>query len=485
MELPLDVLVIVGQYAVTNLVDLRTLTCAGLREALSHPRALAYVQLGHTRPEDLFELKCLTAKQLSGVRRLKFEFSGDGVDLRRLVQALPALRELDLGRTFLSTTDFLAGWPHLRTLRLTNCSTCSPFVGSLRSLDMLNCGPVAGDLGGLQTLKLHGCFITGITRMSPTLRSLDLRNAQWESVGAGASVGWTLDRLYELSSLRELRLFHCNSLQNDNAAGIRGMKGLHTLSLIECFNLSDFSFLQALPNLRSLTAPCNFDFSVLSYLDLESLTFPYVSMHTDNLAFNLSLIGSQTNLKLLSVGLGWHSSTHDTFDPSPVLYELLPKLPLLHTLDVPNWTTLQFLPVCPSVKQLMVDNCEGILDNELFMLGVSFPNLEALSVSRTGITDVGLAVLHSNLPHLKHLDISRCAVSEEGVKGLRRIAGLKSLDISECGVMPLLVPETVKLLGMNNFGVLDRASWSALQARGVELVDSRTFRAKLAAEAFQ
>jgi hypothetical protein len=465
MDFPSDVLVIVGQYAVASLVDLNILLRAGFG-ALDHPQTLAYTRLEHQRPRDLFDSEVLTERLLSGFRKLKFEFSGDGVDLVRLVKATPALCELDLGRTFLRTTDFLDGWRHLHSLRLTHCDGCSPFVGGLHALDMLNCSSVTGDLGDLQTLKLHGCFITGITRMSPTLHSLDLRNAAW------GSTGWTLDRLYELTSLRELKVFHCESLDNAMATGISRMKDLHTLSLLECFGVTDFSFLKTLPKLRTLTAPYDFDFTLLPYLDLESLTFPSVNMD-DNLAF----IGSQMNLKHLCVK--WYSPFHDPLDPSPILHELLPKLPLLQTLDLSNWATLQFLPVCPSVTQLLVDNCKGIRDNELFMLGVSFPNLEALGVGRTGITDVGLRVLHSNLSHLKHLDISGCAISEDGVKGLRRISGLQSLDISDCGVLPVFVPKTVKLLGMKNSGLLDQTTWSELRARGVEVVDSRVFRTRL------
>lgn len=467
MDLPLDIWAIVGQYAVASLFDLSTLSRAGLRETLDHPGTLADLQLEFQGPEDVFGCQILTDKLLSGVRSLKFETSGNGVELTRLVPKVPRLRELDLERTTLNTTDFLAGWRDLRSLRMTNCAKCSPFVGSLQTLHLRACSPVSGNLADLQTLKLHGCFMTGITHMSSTLRSLDLRNTRW------GSTGWTLDHLCELTSLRELTLFRCETLENTNAAGIGRMKDLHTLVLVECFNVTDFSFLAELPKLRSLTVPFFSKFSVLPRLNLESLTFLSVSIVNVD---DLSLVGSQTNLKFLSATC--YSHKHTFFDPHPMLHELLPKLPSLHTLDLSNWAALQFFPPCPSVRQLVVDNCKAIRDNELFMLGVSFPNLEALGAANTDITDIGLGALQSHLPRLKHLDISQCTISEEGLKSLKGLTLLQSLNISNCGVMPVFAPETVKLLGMRNFSLLDRASQANLKARGVEVVGDRTFRAR-------
>ena len=456
-----------GQYAVASLFDLSALSRTGLHGALDHPRTLACLRLEFQAPEDALGCPILTDKLLSGVRSLKFEGSGDGVELTRLVPKVPRLRELDLERTTLTTTDFLAGWHDLRTLRMTNCANCSDFVGGLQTLDLRACSPVSGHLGDLRTLKLHGCFMTGITHMSSTLQSLDLRNARW------GSTGWTLDRLCELTSLRELTLFRCETLDNANAAGIGRLKDLHTLVLVECFNVNDFSFLAELPNLRSLTVPYIANFPVLPRLNLESLTFPSVSIVNVD---NLSLVGSQTNLKFLSAASYLHS--HTFFDPHPILHELLPKLPSLHTLDLSNWAALQFFPPCPSVRQLVVDNCKAIRDNELLMLGVSFPNLEALGAANTSITDIGLGALQFHLPSLKHLDISQCTISEEGLKSLTGLTGLQSLNISNCGVMPTFTPETVKLLGMRNFSLLDRASQANLKARGVEVVGDRTFRAR-------
>jgi hypothetical protein len=81
--------------------------------------------------------------------------------------------------------------------------------------------------------------------------------------------------------------------------------------------------------------------------------------------------------------------------------------------------------------------------------------------------------------HLRHLDISGCTISPQGMKSLPNIRDLHSLNISDCRVVPMLAPQTVKLLGVKNCGFLDYMSRDTLQARGVEVVEHSTFQARV------
>lgn len=150
------------------------------------------------------------------------------------------------------------------------------------------------------------------------------------------------------------------------------------------------------------------------------------------------------------------------------------RLPLLHTLNVSNWSTVHDLPTHLNLRNLIVDNCQGLGDAELQTLVLSFPYLETLSMSRTPITDAGLGMLKP----LLHLNISACQVTDLGLLSLHKMTNLKSLDISDCNLTPLLVPHSVKVLGLNKHGSMDYASWLSLKQRGVDVLDSKTFKAR-------
>jgi hypothetical protein len=461
MQLSADIIRIVGQYVVETYADLELLFCAGWRQDLTYPHAMSLVRLHIPHPENLFE--CVPAAVLSGVHQLTMDSCSDK-DLTRLLTVAPKLQDIDLGScSELTSTEALAQFKQLQAVRMQLCTSCSNFARGLTQLKLNGCSPIRGDLSDLHTLKLHGCVIANITHMNQGLQSLDLRNTQWSFRASGA--GWTLNQLHELTALRELKLSHCDTLKNANAAGIAGMKDLHTLCLIDCFSLDDFSFIKELANLRVFSAPLEFDWALLQYLNLESLSLRSNADH-------LYMIATQTNLRSLSVR--WWSHLFNSPDISRILSELISRLPLLHTLDVSNWSAVHDLPTHLNLRNLIVDNCQGLGNTELQTLMHSFPHLVLLSMSRTSITDAGLAMLHSSL---QHLNISACQVTDSGLHSL--CTNLKSLDISDCNVTPLLVPHSVTLLGLNKAASMDYATWLSLRQRGVQVVDSKTFKARL------
>jgi hypothetical protein len=460
--MPVEVIRIIGQYAVTSLEDWESLSGAGWRDALTYPRALSLVRLHVPHLPSMFQ--SVPNSVLSGVRELAVDDCGD---LSRLVAATPKLHTIDLGSCDgLRSTEALDQLKELRAVSMQLCTACSPFSGQLEHLDLKGCSPIGGDLSDLRSLKLRGCVIHNITHMNQALLSLDLHSTRWSfckpsSLGGD---GWTLRQLHELTSLQVLKLTNCDTLRN--ASGIAGMKDLHTLCLIDCVSVNDFSFLKELPRLRALGAPLSFDWSMLQYLNLESF-------EVRSNAENLHRLSSQTELKSLSVR--WWSQFWSP-DPSLELFDVLQCLPDLHTLDLSQWKTIHDLPLCPSVRRLVVDHCLCLRDEQLQTLVQSFPHLELLSMARTGITDKGLGMLN---PLLQHLNIRNTAVTDKGLRSLHKMGNLLSLNIVDCRLTPGLIPSSVKLLGLHDPGAMDFESWSSLRHRGVQVVSSKTFIARI------
>jgi len=465
MAFPTDIIRIVGHYVVETFADLELLFCTEWRQALTYPQAMALVRLS---VPNLFE--CVPRAVLSGVRQLAMESCSDK-SLTRLVNVAPKLQDIDLGLCLeLTSTEALAQFQDLDTVRMQLCTSCSVFARGLTHLELKGCSPISGDLSDLHTLKLHGCVIGDITHMNQDLRSLDLRDTHWSF--RSSPLGWTLSQLHQLTALRELKLSNCD-IKNADAAGIAGMKDLHTLCINDCFSLNDFSFIKELPNLRVFSAPLDgFDWSLLQYLNLESLA-------TRSNADQLHMIATQPNLRSLSIR--WWSHLFNSPDISRILSALLSRLPLLHSLDVSNWSAVHDLPVHLGLRHLVVDNSFFLRDIELQTLVRSFPHLVSLSLSRARITDAGLALLNHTL---QHLNISACQITNAGLRSLHQMTNLKSLDISECDFItdcdPMLIPPSVELLGLNNHGSMNYESWRSLRQRGVEVLDSKTLKARLA-----
>lgn len=467
MQFPDDVIRVIGQYAVGSFEEWELLSQAGWRQALTYRHAMSLVPLHMPRPQDVFQ--SVPSVVLRGVQVLTLGSCSDN-DLERLVVEAPLLQDLDLGSCpDLVGTEALTKFSQLHTVRMKMCVSCSCFEAGLERLELSGCSMIGGDLSTLHTLKLHGCVISNITHMNQALQSLDLRNTRWRFRGTTFE-GWTLDQLHELTALRELRLSHCEGLRNANAGGIASMRDLHTLCLTGCFNLHDFAFMKHLPNLRTFSAPLEFDWALLQHLNLES-----VALRSNG--ERLHMLATQPNLKFLSVR--WWSHLIRPLDVSKSMSAVLSRLPLLHTLDASNWSTLQDMPVCANLRRLIVNDCQALGDAQLQTLANSFPNLELLSMSCTAVTDAGLGMLDPLLNSLQHLDISACSVTDTGLCFLNHMRRLQSLNIADCQVTPLLVPASVQLLGLNQHGSMNYESWISLKRRGVEVVGGKAFQTRL------
>lgn len=473
MQFPDDVIRVIGQYAVGSFEEWELLSQAGWRQALTYRHAMSLAPLHMPHPQDVFQ--SVPSVVLRGVQVLTLGSCSDN-DLERLVAEAPLLQDLDLGSCpGLVGTEALTKFSQLHTVRMKMCVSCSCFEAGLERLELSGCSMIGGDLSTLHTLKLHGCVISNITHMNQALQSLDLRNTRWRFRGTPPHQGvpfegWTLDQLHELTALRELRLSHCEGLRNTNAEGIAAMKNLHTLCLTGCFNLHDFAFMKHLPNLRTFSAPLEFDWALLQYLNLESVALRSTGAHLYTLA-------TQPNLRFLSVR--WWSHLIRAPDVSSIMSAVLSRLPLLHTLDVSNWSTLYDMPVCVNLRRLIVNDCQALGDAQLQTLAHSFPNLELLSMSHTAVTDAGLGMLDPLLNSLQHLDISACSVTDAGLGFLNHMQRLKSLNVADCQVTPLLVPASVQLLGLHNPGSMSFESWGSLRRRGVEVVAGKAFQTRL------
>jgi len=469
---PVDVIRVIGQYAVASFDDWELLCQAGLRQALSYRQALSLVPVHMPHVQDV--LQSMPNVVLGGVHTLTLGSCVDP-DLARLVVATPMLQELNLGSCArLTNTEALVQLHQLHTLRMQLCVSCSQFQAGLEHLELSGCSMIGGDLSTVHTLKLHGCVISNITHMNQNLQSLDLRNTRWRFRGTpqlgSPFEGWTLDHLHQLTQLRELRLSHCEGLKNSNVDGIAGMQDLHTLCLTGCFNLHDFAFMKQLPNLRTFSAPLEFHWALLQHLNLESLALR-------SNGERLYMLATQPNLRVLSVR--WWSHLIRAPDVSRIMSVILSHLPVLHTLDVSNWSTLQDMPVCTNLRRLIVNDCHALGDAQLQTLANSFPNLELLSMSRTAVTDAGLGMLDPLLNSLQHLDISACSVTDAGLCFLNHMHRLESLNVADCQVTPLLVPASVRLLGLNKPGSMSYDCWNTLRRRGVEVVGGKAFQTKL------
>jgi hypothetical protein len=463
MDLPSDLWRLVGYYAVASLADLSLLFHAGLRHVLDHPLALAHVSLEFRTFQEAVEI--LSKNVLSGVQKLTLESTCDQ-DLAHMAASAPDLRHLDLGLcNNLRHTAALTYLYRLRTLQMRKCHNCAKFFGGLQELSMYECSPIEGDLGTLQKLKLHGCVVNHITRMNPNLTSLDLHSMSWVDKMDNMTVwgyegGWTPDLLHELKMLQELKLSHCEFVTDELASSIGRLKNLHTLAIDGCFNLTNFNFIAELPALQNLDLTDVFDWTLFQRASLRTLT-----ASCRDLA-HLSTLKHQTALRTLRVR--WHYQWGAAPDISVPLGEVLPHLPHLHTLDLSHWV-IQSLPVCESVRCLVVDSCH-IKD----LLVASFPNLHALSMAFAGITNASLSLLP---PTLRLLRIRGSVVTDEGLRHLDKLPQLRSLDISGCNNAHVVLPKTVKLVALGNNYFLDQSEILALlRRRRVKIVNTAQFQ---------
>lgn len=470
MDLPTVVWRLVGQYAVASLADLELLSRAGLRDVLDHPLALAHVPLEFRTDQELFTH--VSSSVLGGVRLLTLESVSDQ-GLVRLAASAPKLEQLNLdGCANLRQLVSLARFPSLRTLRMSKCTACTMFFGTLEELDIEQCLDIEGDLRNLTRLKLHRCVVNNITSMNPNLTSLDLRDTSWvdRTTVWGYEGGWTPHRLSELTSLRELSLAECGFATNEFASSIGHLKGLRTLAIRGCPDLTDFAFIAALPDLQDLCVHVThqFDWTVIQSAPLRALTL--LCRNLDQLL----LLKPQKGLQMLR--LRWHFAWGlPAVNPSVQLSEVLPCLTKLHTLVLSEWGEIQNLPVCPSVQSLAVDFCH-LQDEGLAALMVSFPNLHTLSVAFVNITDAGLGFLPQTLQHLR---ICGCKVARDGILHLDQLRQLRSVDITSCDIKRMKLPKTIQLLGVGSKYSLDETQLLALRRRRVKIVSTEQFQKTL------
>jgi hypothetical protein len=400
---------------------------------------------------------CIDPTLFAGVRRLKL-LSTSNEGLASLVRLAPRVQELDLGRcAHLDSqhTKMLGELTGLRMLRMMDCTNISNQLGGVRHVDMIRCSPVGGDLRSARTIKLHHCLMTEDVQLSPKLRSFQV-NGYFNAFKRG----WSLRGM---PSLQELNLTMCLNITNDQAAGIRYMKDLHTLTLLECELLSDFAFVTNLPALRVLTVSRNFDWQMLPHLTLDCFT----SMRCD--VSQLHLLASQSSLQIVRL----HGYSDQ--DPAPALGDLLPQWPQLHTLDVSHWShflTTRGLAVFPSVKHLAVDHCTWLNNHELHILACSFPNLETFSAKRTRIGDDGLGILEfwKLGRELRELSLSGCFVTDKGLLHLQSFPHLTRLDVSGCDIARVdKLPPSITELDVTHCHKLEIDSLMDLRSRRVKI----------------
>lgn len=452
LALPVEICRLVGYYAAASLGEFKTLVDAGVVD--NHPLALSHLQ------HDFFSMSgaqgAIEPALFAGVRRLRLIHTSNE-DLANIVRLAPRVEELDLGRCvhlYLAHTKLLSELTCLRMLRMMDCTTLSSHTG-VRHLNLIRCSPVGGDLRSLRTLKLHHCVMAEDVQLSPKLRSF-----QVNGYFSAFKRGWSLR---SMSSLQELNLTMCLNITDEQAAGIGCMKDLHTLTLLECELLSNFAFLTSLSKLRVLTVSKNFDWRMLPHLTLDCFTAIRCNVS------DLHWLASQSALRIVRL----HGYSDQ--DPAPVLGDLLPKWPLLHTLDLSHWShflSTRGLAVFPSVKHLTVDHCTWINNHELHNLACSFPNLESLSAKRTRIGDDGLGILQfwKLGRELRDLSLSGCFVADRGLLHLHSFPLLSRLDLSDCDIARVdKLPTSITELDVTRCHKLEMDSLWPLTARQVKI----------------
>eukprot|EP00891_Asterochloris_glomerata_P003360 jgi/Astpho2/3360/Aster-x0157 len=146
---------------------------------------------------------------------------------------------------------------------------------------------------------------------------------------------------------------------------------------------------------------------------------------------------------------------------------MLPSAPstLSHRRHVSGWAVLPMtdsdilqLSCCPAMASINLSDHDQIQDVGVAALA-ALPQLQAASISATGVTDAGLMLL-SESTSLQRLDISRCKnVHDEGFAGLASLTGLTALDVSECATLSdvglgALVDKLVGLRELNLHGCI-------------------------------
>lgn len=466
MDFPNEILHIIGHYAVSSLVDAQILDRAGIIKA--HGTSLSHVQLEFQDVDQA--IRAIDPTLFASMRMIKVMQTSSVAGLQRLANLAPNLEELDLGKCRgLTHTDQVGLFRKLRSLTMDSCKHFYGFSSTtLRKLTLIECeidfGLSPMNFGPLMSLELKGCVIAQLASLCSVVEHLTFRG-NWFGP---KYMDWSDEmKLENWPNLKTLDLMSISGLDNTRMAPIRLMKNLENLTIRQCPQVTDFSFLEGLDSLRTLRVDSRLDWTMLKHVRLHTLEAKDFEIQ------QLRHLETQTGLRSLRLD----QTGTPLSDPGSVLSTMVSNWPKLHTLiffNCPTLMTTHGFPVCPAVTCLKLDFCKLITDDKLRMLMISFPYLKTFSAAFTGITDLGVAHIPCSV---QDLELRGCHITDDALPFLMHLRSLLSLDISHTKIQRVtMLPNSLQMLNVS--GCIQSCVDSArklLRKRRVKITNAISF----------
>ena len=484
--LPLDLLRLIGEYAVDSVEVLYTLMTVSrtLRRALRHPNLVS-----HFRIKFFPGLLTLLKNFAHGIKWLDCGETTTDEDLREL-KCLSRPCEINMSDCYFVTGDSFGCLPSsIHTLKLSCCrSLHDGGLLNLRHCTRLTCLELAGcpqirDTGWrvlrhfqmLQVLDLGGCstFVEAdLLRPLTDMRILKLTYCHRLS---------DFSFLGQMPCLEFLDVSWCSSLTDESLSAVSRASRLSYLNLRGCFRITD----AGLAHLQDL------NLKVLNLAGCMNLTLARVRMPStlqELYASDCENVRTLDSLSHLSQLRALHLDDCTHIDHLGALAPIN-KMQRLDLTGCRKLSQLDVLSAMQDLQELRLTNCARVSDLSPLR---ALKKLHTLYLQECALTDASLAIL-AQLPLLCDLNLLDCRqITDVGLQSLSSLTGMRRLDLTACsnltdsGLLLLVTMSNLEELSVSNcqslcdFQVLYhlqnlhtlKISDCALSFRGMEAISS-------------